>query len=262
MITIATWNVNSIKQREGSVAQWLRQTARDIVCLQELKCQTEAFPRTTFEDMGYNCAINGQKGFNGVAILSRFPIDDTLTVLPGDGDDEQARYLETVVSVPGRGALRVICIYAPNGNPAPSPKLDYKLAWLARLKRHAEDLRAHEERLIIAGDYNIIPRPGDVYNPAAWVEDALFRLESRRAYRALVHLGFTDAVMACDSSPGRYTFWDYQAGAWQKNLGLRIDHILLSPEAAAHLAEAGVDRTPRSWDKPSDHTPVWAKLAV
>ncbi len=262
MLTVATWNVNSIKQRESACAAWLKLAAPAILCLQELKCQTEGFPRGVFEDLGYNCAVLGQKAFNGVAILSRLPLDEIIVGLPGDAGDEQARYIEAVISLPGGKAIRVASIYAPNGNPAPSPKLDYKLAWLARLKAHVETLIAYEEPLVLAGDYNIIPRGGDVYNPAAWTEDALFRLESRRAYRRLMNLGLTDAVLACDARAGQYTFWDYQAGAWQKNLGLRIDHILLSPQALDMLASTEIDRRPRGWDKPSDHTPVLATLAM
>ncbi len=260
MLKVATWNVNSIKQREAACAAWLKQAEPDVLCLQELKCQTEGFPRGTFEDLGYNCAVLGQKSFNGVAILSKHPIDETITALPGDGADEQARYIEASISLPGGKAIRVASIYAPNGNPAPSPKLDYKLAWLARLKEHAQTLLAYEEALVLAGDYNIIPRPLDVYNPAAWVEDALFRLESRAAFRRILHLGLTDAVLACDGRAGQYTFWDYQAGAWQKDLGLRIDHILLSSQALARLRGAGIDRKPRNWDKPTDHTPVAVML--
>ncbi len=260
MLTVATWNVNSIKQREAACAQWLKQAAPAILCLQELKCTTEGFPRATFEDLGYNCAVLGQKSFNGVAILSKFPIDETITALPGDASDEQSRYLETVISLPGGKAIRVASIYAPNGNPAASPKLDYKLEWLARLKAHTKTLLCYEEPLVLAGDYNIIPRACDVYNPANWVEDALFRLESRQAFRRVINLGLADAVLACNSSGGQYTFWDYQAGAWQKNLGLRIDHILLSPQALARLASTAIDRRPRAWDKPSDHTPVSATL--
>jgi len=260
VLKIATWNVNSIKQREAACAAWLKQAAPDVLCLQELKCLTEGFPRSTFEDLGYNCAVLGQKSFNGVAILSKYPIDETITALPGDGGDEQARYIEAAISLPGGKAIRVASIYAPNGNPAPSPKLDYKLAWLARLKEYAHTLLGYEEALVLAGDYNIIPRPLDVYNPAAWVEDALFRLESRAAFRRILHLGLADALLACDSRGGQYTFWDYQAGAWQKDLGLRIDHILLSPQALARLKSAAIDRKPRSWDKPSDHTPVVVAL--
>jgi len=262
VLTVATWNVNSIKQRETACAQWLRRIAPGILCLQELKCATDGFPRATFEDLGYNCAVLGQKSFNGVAILSKFPIDETIVGLPGDPGDEQARYIEAVISLPGGKAIRVASIYAPNGNPAPSPKLDYKLEWLARLKTHTETLLAYEEPFVLAGDYNIIPRPGDVYNPANWVEDALFRLESRQAFRRIMNLGLTDAVLACDSSAGQYTFWDYQAGAWQKNLGLRIDHILLSPQALSRVVSVEIDRRPRAWDKPSDHIPVSAMLDV
>ena len=260
MLTVATWNVNSIKQRDAACAAWLKQTAPDILCLQELKCQTEAFPRGTFEDLGYHCAVLGQKSFNGVAILSKHPIDETVTALPGDSEDGQARYIEVSISLPGGKAIRVASIYAPNGNPAPSPKLDYKLAWLARLKEHAASLLAYEEVLVLAGDYNIIPRPVDVYNPANWVEDALYRIELRQAFRRVLNLGLADAVLACDLRGGQYTFWDYQAGAWQKDLGLRIDHILLSPQALSRLTAAVIDRKPRSWDKPSDHTPVAVAL--
>jgi exodeoxyribonuclease-3 len=260
VLTVATWNVNSIKQREAACAAWLKQAAPDVLCLQEIKCQTEGFPRGTFEDLGYNCAVLGQKSFNGVAVLSKHPIGETVTALPGDSGDEQARYLEAEVSLPGGNAIRVASIYAPNGNPAPSPKLDYKLAWLDRLKEHAKALLAYEEVLVLAGDYNIIPRPQDVYNPAAWTEDALFRLESRQAFRRVLYQGLTDAVQACDARGAQYTFWDYQAGAWQKDLGLRIDHILLSPQALSRLSGAIIDRKPRSWDKPSDHTPVTVSL--
>ncbi len=262
MIKIATWNVNSIKQREAACAAWLRQAKPDVLCLQELKCLTKGFPRSTFEDLGYNCAVLGQKSFNGVAILSKFPIDETIEALPGDAGDEQARYLEAVLSLPDGKAIRVASIYAPNGNPAPSPKLDYKLAWFERLKSHAQSLLTYEEPLIMAGDYNIIPRAGDVFNPAGWTEDALFRLEARQAFRRVLHLGLSDAVIVCDSRGGQYTFWDYQAGAWQKDLGLRIDHILLSPQALSRLSSVEIDRRPRSWDKPSDHTPVIAALTI
>ena len=262
MLKIATWNVNSVKQREGAAVEWLKQAAPDVLCLQELKCQTDAFPRERFEDLGYNCAVLGQKSFNGVAILSKFPIDETVTALPGDETDEQARYIEAAISLPGGLAVRVASIYAPNGNPAPGPKFDYKLAWLGRLGEHARTLLSYEEVLVLAGDYNIIPRPADVYDPAAWEADALFRPDSRAAFRRILNLGFADAVQACDARAGQYTFWDYQAGAWQKDHGLRIDHLLLSPQALARLSSARIDRTPRGWDKPSDHTPVTVSLAL
>ncbi len=260
MLTVATWNVNSIKQREAACLAWLKQASPDILCLQELKCLTEGFPRGPFEDLGYNCVVLGQKSFNGVAVLSKHPIDETITSLPGDPADEQSRYIETVISLPGGKAVRVSSVYAPNGNPAPSPKLDYKLAWLDRLRAHAQSLLAYEEVLLLAGDYNIIPRPLDVYDPTNWVQDALYRLESRQAFRRILNLGLADAVVTCDSRAGLFTFWDYQAGAWQKNLGLRIDHILLSPQAQSRLANAAIDRKPRTWDKPSDHTPVLVTL--
>jgi exodeoxyribonuclease III len=260
VLKIATWNVNSVKQRETAATAWLKAAGPDVVCLQELKCQTDAFPRGAFEDLGYNCAVLGQKSYNGVAILTKFPIDETVTALPGGEADDQARYIEAAISLPGGKALRVASIYAPNGNPAPGPKFDYKLAWLDRLRAHAQTLLAYEEVLVLAGDYNIIPRPADVYDPVAWAEDALFRPEARAAFRRILNLGLTDAVQTCDSRAGQYTFWDYQAGAWQKDHGLRIDHLLLSPQALSRLVSARIDRAPRGWDKPSDHTPVMAVL--
>lgn len=256
---IATWNVNSIKVRLEGVLEWLRQSQPDIVCLQEIKCQTEAFPAQAFEPLGYNAAVCGQKTYNGVAILSKWPIDGIAAGLPGDAGDAQARYLEAVVSLPG-SALRVASVYLPNGNPSGSEKYAYKLGWMARLTAHARRLLAYEEALVLAGDYNVIPEDKDVYNPEAWLDDALFRIETRRAYRALVNLGLTDAFRACDAAPARYTFWDYQAGAWQKDRGLRIDHLLLSPQAADQLQTCQIDRFTRGWEKPSDHVPVWAQF--
>ena len=211
--------------------------------------------------LGYNCAVLGQKSFNGVAILSQHPIDETVTALPGDGADEQARYIEAAISLPGGKAIRVVSIYAPNGNPAPSPKLDYKLAWFDRLKAHAQTLLAYEE---VLGRPRLQhhPAPRRLLDPAAWAEDALYRLELRQAFRRVLHLGLTDAVQACDSRGGQYTFWDYQAGAWPKDQGLRIDHILLSPQALARLGSAHIDRKPRGLDNPSDHTPVAVSLGL
>jgi exodeoxyribonuclease-3 len=268
MIRIASWNVNSIKSRLDNALTWLRAAQPDVLCLQEIKCVDEAFPKDAFADMGYNAAVHGQKTYNGVAILSKWPIDEAVRGLPGGGgrgkdkeDDGEARYLEAVISLDG-SALRVASIYAPNGNPVDSDKYPYKLGWMARLKAHAAGLLRLEEPLALAGDYNVIPEPEDVYDPEAWAEDALFRMETRRTFRALLNLGLTDALRACDGASHRYTFWDYQGGAWQKDRGLRIDHILLSPQAAARLKGCEIDRTPRSWEKPSDHTPIVAELAL
>ncbi len=258
---IATWNINGIKARQDVALRWLSDAAPDIALLQEIKCVDEAFPSEAFEALGYNVSVHGQKGFNGVALLSKLTFDECNPRLPGDPDDVQSRYIEAVVSVPS-GALRVGCLYLPNGNPVGTEKFAYKLAWMQRLKAHAKALLALEEPLVLAGDYNVIPTPADVYNPAAWGNDALYRPESRSAYRSLVNLGFTDAFRAVDDRQGQYSFWDYQAGAWQKNHGLRIDHILLSPQAADRLQTAGIDPAPRSWEKPSDHVPVWAELNV
>jgi exodeoxyribonuclease-3 len=258
---IATWNVNSIKQRVDNVCAWLAERSPDIVCLQETKCVDEAFPREPFETLGYNLAVHGQKTFNGVALLSKLPFDEVNPRLPGDGSDEQARFVEAVVSTE-RGALRVACLYLPNGNPPATDKYTYKIKWLQRLATYARERLALEEPLVMAGDFNVIPTAADVHDPAAWAGDALFLPESRAQFRALVNLGLTDAVRATSDDPGLYTFWDYQAGAWQKNNGIRIDHVLLSPQAADLLAGAGIDRHVRAWEKPSDHVPVWVDLAV
>jgi exodeoxyribonuclease III len=258
-LKLATWNVNSIKIRTEAACDWLREASPDVVCLQEIKCQEAAFPRTMFEDLGYNVAVLGQKSYNGVAILSKWPLSDIRTGLPTLPADEQARYVEAVVSLEG-SAVRIASIYLPNGNPADTDKYGYKLDWMAALTAHAEALLAFEEPLILAGDYNVIPQGEDVYEPADWVSDALFRIETRLAFRTLLHLGLTDAFRACDRRPEQYSFWDYQAGAWQRNRGLRIDHLLMSPEATARLDRCGIDKYVRGREKPSDHVPVWAVL--
>jgi exodeoxyribonuclease-3 len=258
---IATWNINGVKARIDAATTWLKSASPDIACLQEIKCVDEAFPKESFEALGYNVAVHGQKGFNGVALLSKLPFDEVKPRLAGDPQDVQARYLEAVVSVPS-GVLRLLNIYLPNGNPVGTEKYVYKLAWMARLRERVKALLALEEPLIVAGDFNVIPTPEDVYNPAAWTEDALFKLETRAAFQALIHLGLTDAFRACHDEPHRFTFWDYQAGAWQKNQGLRIDHLLLSPQAADRLQACEIDPSPRGWEKPSDHVPIFIELAV
>jgi exodeoxyribonuclease-3 len=252
---IASWNVNSVRARLPRVLEWLAESKPDVALLQETKTLNEGFPALEIGELGYNLALSGQKTFNGVAILSRLPIEDIRTGLPGNEADEQCRYIEAVV-----GGARVASIYLPNGNPAPGPKFDYKLAWMAHLKRHIETLLPLEEPLVLGGDYNLCPADEDVYDPASWQEDALCRPESRRLYRAIVNLGLTDALRVFHDGPGIYTFWDYQAGAWQKDHGLRIDHLLLSPEAADRLKDAGVDRLVRAREKASDHVPVWCEL--
>ena len=256
---IATWNVNSIKQRIEPMQRWLKEREPDIVCLQEIKCVDDAFPRGPFEDLGYNIATNGQKTYNGVALLSKYPLEEIERGLPGGDGDAHARYIEAVVSVPG-GAVRVASIYLPNGNPAPGEKYDYKLAWMERLKHHARTRLALEEPLVLAGDYNVIPTAADVHDPALWLRDALFLPRTREKFREFENLGFADAIRATSDDPGLYTFWDYQAGAFQKNNGIRIDHLMLSPQAADRLTAAGIDRVMRGGEKPSDHVPVWIDL--
>jgi exodeoxyribonuclease III len=260
-VKIATFNVNSIKARVETVLAWFKQAQPDVACLQEIKCETNAFPALEFEAMGYHCAILGQKTYNGVALLSKHKIEDIRQGLPGDASDDQARYIEGLIVTP-KGAVRVASIYAPNGNPVDTDKYPYKLKWHDRLTAHAEKLLQDEEMLVLGGDYNIIPTVDDVYDPKAWINDALFKLETRRKLRQLVNLGLTDAFRACNATPHQYTFWDYQAGAWQKNNGIRIDHLLLSPQAADKLKTCAIDKHTRGWEKPSDHVPIWCELAL
>jgi exodeoxyribonuclease-3 len=256
---IATWNINSIKQRIDNLCAWLSERSPDIVCLQETKCIDEAFPREPLEALGYNVVVHGQKAFNGVALLSKFRFDEITPRLPGDDGDDHARFLEAVISV-GPRALRVASLYLPNGNPPDTDKFSYKLNWMGRLFDYSNERLQLEEPLILAGDFNVIPTELDARNPAKWVGDALFDARTRQRFRALCNLGLTDAVRAATDGPGPFTFWDYQAGAWQKNDGIRIDHLMLSPQAADRLVAVGVDKDVRSWEKPSDHVPVWADL--
>ena len=256
---IASFNVNSIKARLGNLTDWLKEAEPDVVCLQELKCVDDAFPRGEIEDLGYNVATHGQKTYNGVAILSKHPLDDVTRGLPGDDSDEQARYIEAVIPA-GKTVLRVASIYLPNGNPVDTDKFEYKLKWMDRLIDHAGKLLSYEEPLALAGDYNVIPQDEDAARPEVWQDDALARPESRAAFRELINLGLTDAFRACHREAHRYTFWDYQGGAWQKDNGIRIDHILLSPQAADRLKASDIDRNIRGREKPSDHVPIWAEL--
>ncbi len=251
---IATWNVNSVRQRTEALVAYLREVQPDVLCLQELKCQEEQFPRMEVEAEGYNVVVHGQKSYNGVAILSKAPIE-TSVGLPGDESDVQSRYVEAVIPS-GKTVVRVGCLYLPNGNPIDTEKYSYKLAWMDRLIAHAKRLLAYEERLVLCGDYNVIPDARDVYDPAAWSNDALFALKTREKFRELLALGFTDALRATSDAAKLYTFWDYQAGAWQRNNGLRIDHLLLSPQAADRLVSVAIDKDMRAKDKPSDHVPI------
>ena len=257
---IVTWNINGIRARLGNFMHWLQESQPDIACLQEIKTVDDQFPRLEIEALGYQVQTHGQKGFNGVAIISKLPFDEVNRGLPGDDADDQARFIEGVFSTKV-GALRVASIYLPNGNPINGErKFPYKLAWMERLERWAKQRLLLEEPLVMAGDYNVIPEPADARFPENWVTDALFQPVTRQAFRRLENLGFTDAVRATSSSPLIYTFWDYQAGAWQKNNGIRIDHILLSPQAADLLQAARIDKHVRSWEKPSDHVPVVVTL--
>jgi exodeoxyribonuclease-3 len=253
---IATWNVNSIKVRIPHLMIWVKQVNPDIVLLQELKTTEDQLPGMGIEELGYNLAMVGQKTYNGVAILSKAPIEVEHTTLPGAPSDEQARYVEAVI-----GKVRVASIYLPNGNPVETEKFSYKLAWLDRLITHAQSLLALEEAVVLGGDFNVCPTDHDVYDPMGFADDALCRPESRARFRALCHLGYTDALRALHPETGLYTYWDYQAGRWNRDEGLRIDHLLLSPQAADRLIASDVDRGPRGMDKPSDHTPVWCDLS-
>ena len=254
---IATWNVNSVRQRIEHLVTWLKETSPDVVCLQEIKCTDDAFPRLEIEALGYNVVTHGQKTFNGVALLSKLPIDESKSGLAGDDEDTHARFIEGVVSLK-HGVVRIACLYLPNGNPVNTEKYPYKLKWMSRLRDYARERLLTEEPLVLAGDFNVIPTAADVSNPEGWVTDALFRPETRESFQSLLGLGLTDALRAVTDAPGQYTFWDYQAGAWQKNQGIRIDHLLLSPQASDRLVEVGIDSYVRAWEKPSDHVPVWA----
>lgn len=258
--TIATWNVNSINARLPNVLEWLQEAAPDVVCLQELKCEDAKFPMGAIEDAGYRALVHGQKTYNGVAILSRLPLEESRRGLPGEPDDGQARYLEAEIALPGGGGVRVAALYCPNGNPVGTEKFAYKLRWMDRLQDYVTGLLALEEPLVLAGDWNIIPRDGDCHSPAAWAGDALFQPQSRASWRRLLNLGLTDAYMAVDGAEHAYTFWDYQAGAWPRDHGIRIDHLALSPQAADRLHSVRIWRAVRGREKASDHVPVSARF--
>jgi exodeoxyribonuclease-3 len=258
---IATWNVNSVRQRLDHLQAWLKEREPDIVCLQEIKCVDDAFPREPLEALGYNVAVHGQKTFNGVALLSKLPFDEVAPGLIGDDGDVQARFLEAIVSTK-TGVLRVVSLYLPNGNPVSTEKYPYKLNWMDRLINFSRERLKLEEPMLLCGDYNVIPMPADAKRPEAWVNDALFLPQTREKFRTLVNLGLTDAVRAASDADDLYTFWDYQAGAYQKNDGIRIDHILMSPQAADRMVDTGIDKHVRGWEKPSDHVPVYVDLDI
>lgn len=259
MVRLATFNVNSVRARLPLLLSWLGREAPDVVLLQETKCQDDAFPRSDLEDAGYLVAYHGQKSYNGVAILSKLPLEDTIRKLPGTGDDPQARYIEALID----GRIRVGCLYLPNGNPVDdTAKYAYKLDWMNRLCDHARSRLRDEPDLpmVLGGDYNVCPTDADVYDPEAFSNDALCLPETRAHYRLLSHMGFTDAIRVKNPQEKVYTFWDYKQGAWPKNHGLRLDHLLLNPAAADLLLDAGVDCSPRGEPKASDHTPAWVTL--
>jgi exodeoxyribonuclease-3 len=254
---IATFNVNGVNGRLSLLLDWLAETAPDVVCLQELKAPQEKFPAAAIEQAGYGAIWQGQSRWNGVALLARGcePIQ-TRRALPGDPDDAQARYIEAAVN----GVL-VGCLYAPNGNPFPGPKFEYKMAWLERFRAHAAELRTVDGPVVLAGDYNIIPTERDVYKPERWLDDALFQPEPRALYRRMLDDGWTDAIRHLHPDETIYTFWDYWRRAFERNAGLRIDHLLLNRQAAARLQAAGVDKEVRARPGASDHAPTWIELA-
>lgn len=254
---IATWNVNSIRKRIGNALEWLRAAGPDVVLLQELKCEAENFPRLEIEDIGYHVAALGQKSYNGVAVLSKSPLEALEEGLPGDEEDTQARYLEATTN-----GVRVASLYLPNGNPIDGPKFEYKLAWMARLRNRAAELLRSETPVVLGGDYNVIPTPLDAYDPDEYAKDALYQPESRNAFRGIVNLGYTDAFRALHRGGGHYTYWDYQGRAFAGDLGIRIDHLLLSPQAADRLADCQIDKEPRGKENASDHTPIWCELEI
>ncbi len=252
---IATWNINGVRARIENLLTWLKESNPDIVCLQEIKTVDDQFPRFEVEALGYHVETHGQKGFNGVALLSKLRFDEVNRGLPGDDSDEQARLIEGLFSTDDSGVIRVCNIYLPNGNPVDSDKFPYKLKWMERLIGFVEQRLAYEEPFVLLGDFNLIPTRRDCHDPAAWWGDALFRPESLEKFRRLCNLGLTDAVRAVTDEPS-YTFWDFQAGAWRRDAGIRIDHLLLSPQAADRLEDVVIHKDVRGWDKPSDHVPV------
>jgi exodeoxyribonuclease III len=258
-LRITTWNVNSVRQRLDHLIDFLNSEKPDVLCLQEIKCQTDVFPREAIEALGYHAYVHGQKTFNGVALISRKPLEDVMWTLEGDENDAQARFIEGVLMHQGR-VVRVASLYLPNGNPVGTEKYPYKLGWMERLHAHAKQRLTFEEAYILAGDYNIIPTAQDAARPEKWKGDALFLPQSRAHFQALLNLGYTDAVRACSQETGLYTFWDYTSGAWPKDEGIRIDHLLTSPQATDALTGFEIHKDYRGREKPSDHVPVSIQL--
>jgi exodeoxyribonuclease-3 len=256
-VKIASWNVNSVKARLPHLLAYLEEAQPDVLCLQETKCLAADFPTLELKGLGYHVEAVGQRSYNGVALVSKLPPAELSCGLPGSPEDDQARYLEATF-----GEVRVACLYLPNGNPSGTDKFVYKLAWMERLIDHAQGLLRHEIPFVLAGDYNICPTDDDVYDPVGFRDDALCRAEARARFRALVYLGLTDAYRAFHRDPHKYTFWDYQAGRWHRDEGLRIDHLLLSPHAADRITDCDIDKKPRGKDRASDHTPIWCELAA
>jgi len=256
VIKVASFNINGIKARLPRLLEWLEETRPTIACLQEIKSMDENFPAAELEKIGYRTIWHGQKGFNGVAILTdgEAPVE-VQRGLAGEPEDDHSRYIEADVA-----GIRVACIYLPNGNPQPGPKFDYKLRWMARLRTRMAEIAAEEVPAVVLGDYNVIPEDKDVWSPAAMANDALMQPESRDAYSRLLGDGWTDALNLHNPRGGIWTYWDYQAGAWQRDHGFRIDHALLSPELADRLVACGVDKSHRGREKASDHAPVWVQF--
>jgi exodeoxyribonuclease-3 len=259
---IATWNINGIRARWETLSAWLTEFAPDVALLQETKIADELFPHEQVGDLGYTAHVHGQKGFNGVALLSRAPVEDVARGLPGDDGDPQARWIEGTV-IGAHSALRLCCLYLPNGNPAPGDKYEYKLAWMDRLRLRAADLLAEETPFVLAGDYNVLPEDVDVARPEVMRDDALMLPPTRAAWRRLVNLGLYDAFRARHpGAPGHYSYWDYQGGAFERNHGIRIDHALLSPAAADMMTDCTIQSDMRARTRPSDHVPVWLDLDI
>ncbi|HEY1164260.1 MAG TPA: exodeoxyribonuclease III [Chitinophaga sp.] len=253
---IATYNINGVNGHLPVLLRWLKETTPDVACLQELKAPQEKFPEQAIRDAGYDAIWHGQKSWNGVAILSRVgKPQEICRALPGDPEDLHSRYIEALVN-----GIQIGCLYLPNGNPAPGPKFDYKLGWFERLHAHAAQLLASKQPVVLTGDYNVMPTELDVYKPESWVDDALFRPETRAAFKKLMDQGWTDAIRTLYPEEKIYTFWDYFRNAYGRNAGLRIDHFLLSPDVSKRLKAAGVDKEVRGWEKSSDHAPVWIEL--
>lgn len=260
-LTIATWNVNSVRQRLPHLLAWIADNQPEVLLLQETKCVNESFPAMELEELGYNLALHGQKTFNGVAILSRYPLSDIITTLPGEDSDDHCRYIEAVVSLPSGGAARMVSVYVPNGQAVDSDKFPFKLRFFDRLRAHVGELLSYEEMLVIGGDYNVAPDAIDVFNPKKMAGQICFHPEERAKFRMLVNLGLYDAFRLKHPAAQEFSWWDYRAQQFERNEGLRIDHLLLSPQAADRLEECAIDSAPRRAEKPSDHAPVWARFS-